>query len=88
MRETDDEGKPSARISLGVLQQLQEALDRIAKKRDSSHDALTCSLCLMPLTLETNGICADENGKVVHETCYVQRLLSSRNDPPDPNHAQ
>jgi len=29
-----------------------------------------------------------EDGKVVHEKCYVQRLVSAQNDPPDPHHTE
>jgi hypothetical protein len=33
-------------------------------------------------------IYADENGQVMHEGCYLQRLMSSRNDPPNPQHTE
>jgi hypothetical protein len=48
---------------------------------------ITCRICNNPIDL-TQDHAADENGRAVHERCYIQRLLSSRNDPPDPNHAQ
>jgi hypothetical protein len=48
---------------------------------------LACPLCNKPINLERDRY-ADENGKIMHENCYVQRLVSSRNDPPDPNHAE
>jgi hypothetical protein len=46
-----------------------------------------CPICKEPVDLAQDQY-ADENGKVMHENCYVQRLMSSRNDPPDPHHAE
>ena len=46
-----------------------------------------CPICKEPVDLAQDQY-ADENGKVMHEKCYVQRLMSSRNDPPDPHHAE
>ena len=45
-----------------------------------------CPICNKAIKLERDRY-ADENGKVMHESCYVQRLAMSRNDPPDPHHA-
>jgi hypothetical protein len=43
----------------------------------------TCPICHQPV--ELNRDCyADENGKIVPEECYMQRLISSQNDPPGP----
>jgi hypothetical protein len=47
-----------------------------------------CQLCNKPVNLNQDH-CADENGKPVHENCYVQRLMSStRSDPPGPQHTR
>ena len=37
---------------------------------------IICRLCGAPLSL-TSGAVADEDGKPVHETCYVTRVVSS-----------
>ena len=42
---------------------------------------IPCALCRKPVTLETD-LYADENGKPVHEDCYVRRILSSRGKRP------
>ena len=41
-----------------------------------------CSICNQPIQLETSN--TDESGNLVHEDCYVQRLLASLHDPPSP----
>jgi len=47
---------------------------------------LICPICKQPIRLETAK--ADENGRPVHEDCYIQRLFASRYDPPAPHHAE
>jgi hypothetical protein len=42
-----------------------------------------CPLCDKPLELETSR--TDENGRAVHEHCYIQQLLASRVESSDPN---
>jgi hypothetical protein len=37
-------------------------------------DTPICSVCQQPVRLETAK--ADENGKAVHEDCYLQRLMA------------
>ena len=37
---------------------------------------IPCALCSKPVELAID-LCADENGKAVHEECYVQRIKSS-----------
>ena len=37
---------------------------------------MSCKLCNKPVDL-TVDLCADENGKAVHERCYVQRITTS-----------
>jgi hypothetical protein len=46
-----------------------------------------CPICNKPVDLERDRY-ANEDGKAVHESCYVERLTSARNDPPTPQHAE
>jgi hypothetical protein len=48
---------------------------------------ITCPICNQPIDLQRDKY-ADEDGKVVHENCYIHRLMSSQNDPPDPHHTE
>ena len=41
---------------------------------------IPCILCSRPVDLGID-LCADENGKAVHEECYVQRITSSSSNP-------
>ena len=41
---------------------------------------IRCALCSKPVDLGID-LCADENGKAVHEECYVQRITSSSSKP-------
>jgi len=41
---------------------------------------ISCALCRKPVDLLID-LSADENGKAVHEECYVKRLTSSSNNP-------
>ena len=40
----------------------------------------SCTICAKPVDL-TVDLCSDENGKAVHEDCYVKHVTSSRSDP-------
>ena len=42
---------------------------------------IPCKLCAKPVDL-TVDLSADENGKAVHEDCYVKHVASSRRNPP------
>lgn len=46
-----------------------------------SFEAITCAICVKPLNLRAD-LCADENGKAVHEECYVKRITTPRSCPP------
>jgi hypothetical protein len=48
---------------------------------------ISCAICHSPVDFERDRY-ADEDGKIVHECCYVKRLMSEQNDPPDPHHAE
>ena len=37
-------------------------------------DTLICSICKQPIQLEAAN--SDENGRAVHEDCYLQRLMA------------
>jgi hypothetical protein len=41
---------------------------------------ISCALCRKPVDLLID-LSADEDGKAVHEECYVRRLTSSSSDP-------
>jgi hypothetical protein len=45
---------------------------------DHRSPEITCSICAKPVDLQTD-LYADENGKAVHEDCYVERLSNSGN---------
>jgi hypothetical protein len=47
----------------------------------------TCPICHKSVDLERDRY-ADENGQIMHETCYLQQLMSSRQDPPAPQHTE
>ncbi len=42
---------------------------------------IPCKLCGKPVNLSAD-LSADENGKAVHEECYVKHITSSRNNMP------
>ena len=42
---------------------------------------IPCTICAKPVDL-TVDLSADENGKAVHEDCYVKHITSSRHNPP------
>lgn len=42
---------------------------------------ISCILCSKPVDLRTD-LTADENGKAVHEDCYVQRITNQRDNSP------
>jgi hypothetical protein len=41
---------------------------------------ISCTLCSKPVDLRID-LYADENGKAVHEDCYVKRITRSSNPP-------
>jgi len=41
---------------------------------------IPCALCSNPVKLISD-LSADENGKAVHEECYVKRITSSSSSP-------
>jgi hypothetical protein len=46
---------------------------------------IACALCSGSVTLETD-LCADENGELVHEDCYVNHLLGARTNQTSAQH--
>jgi hypothetical protein len=44
--------------------------------RDYPFPDIPCVICSQPLNLRID-LFADENGKAVHEDCYVERIMSS-----------
>ena len=45
-----------------------------------SPSEIPCTICSEPLDLRVD-LSADENGKAVHEDCYVKHVTSSRSNP-------
>lgn len=43
--------------------------------------ALPCNICSKPVDLSVD-LCADENGKSIHEDCYVKHISNSRTNLP------
>jgi len=41
---------------------------------------IPCTICAKPVDLQTD-LHADENGKAVHEDCYVKRVVAPQNSP-------
>jgi hypothetical protein len=41
---------------------------------------ISCIVCNKPMDLRID-LCADENGRAVHEECYVQRIKSYDGNP-------
>jgi hypothetical protein len=57
-----------------ALHNLAEAIsDALAHRSDSGK--IVCATCGKPATLETDMV-ADENGKLVHEDCYLKRVIN------------
>jgi hypothetical protein len=54
--------------------------------RKPEESKFTCPICDKPVDLERDRY-ADEDGKIMHESCYVQRLMS-RKKPPSPQHTE
>jgi hypothetical protein len=48
---------------------------------DGSFPEITCAICAKLLNLRID-LSADENGKAVHEECYVKRITTPRSRPP------
>jgi hypothetical protein len=46
-----------------------------------------CPICNKPVDLVKDQY-TDEDGKLIHESCYIKRLMAGQNDPPDPHHAE
>ncbi len=43
---------------------------------------ISCALCSTPVDLQVD-LHADENGKAVHEDCYVKQLTTSPSNSPE-----
>jgi hypothetical protein len=57
-----------------VLRNLGQAIfDAVANHNENGK--IVCAICGMPTTLEIDMV-ADENGKLVHEDCYIPRVIN------------
>lgn len=72
-------------VTREALDRLKAALNRIARSKHRSGNPLTCSVCHNLVALEARDICSDENGQIVHEDCYVQRVITSSKTPASPD---
>ena len=72
MQETSNEGPIETTPSTETFAELGRAISQALKEKES----LTCSICHVPITVESNGIFADENGRAAHTECYVKRLTA------------
>ena len=68
----------SARISL--LAYPTHDLQKEALMGSRPFREISCALCSKPVDLLID-LSADENGKAVHEECYVKRLTNSSSNP-------
>jgi len=41
---------------------------------------IPCVICSKPVNLQTD-LCADENGKAVHDSCYIKRIEAAPKPP-------
>jgi hypothetical protein len=60
--------------------------DKKLLQSDLQERVMLCTICNRPITLENAKI--DENGRAVHEECYVNQLLAKQPDPPHPQHTE
>lgn len=62
------------RFTSTVLHTLGQAIfDAVANPNENGK--IICAICGMPATLEIDMV-ADENGKLVHEDCYLARVVN------------
>jgi hypothetical protein len=47
----------------------------------------TCPMCGQPIDLNTDAT-TDEDGQVMHEKCYLQRVGGHERTPPDDQHTE
>ena len=59
----------------------------VTKPKAREKGVFACPICNKPINLNGDRY-ADENSKVMHERCYLQRPMPARNAPPDPRHAE
>ncbi len=61
-----------------IYAQGEASCDRPKKASVGGHPfpEFSCAICTSPVDLRTD-LSADENGKTVHEGCYVERMTSS-----------
>jgi hypothetical protein len=87
MGDTHDEKAQENPVCPAAAERLFSAIRKIIKAKDSPHGRLTCNVCHCLITLDLQGVCADENGKPVHASCYVQNVIASSKSPvPRPEH--
>lgn len=72
-----------------LLAEKSDRLTSIQKKAESNQGSsdITCAICRQPVVLERDRY-TDEDGQVVHEGCYMSRIVAPRSDPPSPQHTE
>src|SRR5258708_24132566 len=79
-------GNSSAKLNPGRTMPVKPPARRL-RQMASQQSPYVCPICHKPVNLEQDRY-ADEDGKIVHESCYIKRLAYQQNDPPDPHHAE
>ena len=69
------------RISQVIFRSRKRVLRLTKRLRETKKDSLTCSVCHALITFETEGICADENGKAVHADCHIMQMIAAGRSP-------
>ena len=71
-------GGTSAPASDLLLFRSRKRVLRLTKRlKEAKEDSLKCGVCHALITFETEGICADENGKAVHTDCHITQMIAS-----------
>lgn len=73
--------KPEGPVTQAAADRLFHAIRKALRAKHSPKLPVACHICHKLITLESNGICADENGEIAHTDCYVQHMIASRNPP-------
>jgi hypothetical protein len=62
-------------VRLFMILQKEESMDSPPLRK------IPCVICNKPVNLQTD-LCADENGKAVHDSCYIKRIEGAPDSKP------
>ncbi len=65
------------RISQVLFRSRKRVLRLTRRLKETKEDSLTCRVCHALITVENEGICADESGKAVHTDCHIMQMIAS-----------